>query len=595
MAYLTNILLTKFLLQHFNRHLNAFLVELSKRITVSVIIMTIDKLLEECESAYNVRDFERLIELSREVLKNDPDNQIAIGYMAISYCFSNRPKKALEILKPAVDLYPDNRYFKNISAMAYYDLGEYEKSLGCCEAGLKIRDWGELCENKIKALLMLDRVDEAFDFYENSPYSIEIVDLLIECGKYSKAFEYCLEWDIDEYESIIDKIKENDPGAVGDFYLSWIYAIKSRSNIRVCAECGGELVPIVWGLPGPKLLEREDNGEIFLGGCCIPPNPPNYHCRRCGGEFDLGAEGLHIECMQYRLHDYIEYKIRQLTCALKGDSIVFIRSLDSLKKELKGFDDEEFDAFITRLKDLGHIYEPREGHIKLVGWDDFKCAKECPDEGKFAAPLWLVYPQLPPWSLEWEIGIAEHYAKNHPHRSKEYDELFPMPKYWKFKFSESPYGSHPPIGYFWTGDGKPKYPNASGGIEVNGFIAMRDVKKFESNPFRFQSISQAEIFSKSKYFKRRNGDFTPEEEKTWETFRYSVLLNASYFKVMADEDLKRKLLETGDEALIYVSDDEDNLFGRALMELRDEIRRLCENEDLIDWQYTEYLKHNARW
>ena len=64
-----------------------------------------------------------------------------------------------------------------------------------------------------------------------------------------------------------------------------------------------------------------------------------------------------------------------------------------------------------------------------------------------------------------------------------------------------------------------------------------------------------------------------------------------YFKIMEDGDLKQKLLETGDEPLIYVSDDEENLFGRALMELRDEIRRICKNEDLIDWEYTEYLKY----
>ena len=64
---------------------------------------------------------------------------------------------------------------------------------------------------------------------------------------------------------------------------------------------------------------------------------------------------------------------------------------------------------------------------------------------------------------------------------------------------------------------------------------------------------------------------------------------------MADEELKRKLLATGDEPLIYISDDEENLFGRALMELRDEIRRICENEDLIDWQYSEYLKYKSWW
>lgn len=47
--------------------------------------------------------------------------------------------------------------------------------------------------------------------------------------------------------------------------------------------------------------------------------------------------------------------------------------------------------------------------------------------------------------------------------------------------------------------------------------------------------------------------------------------------------------------MVYISDDEwggkDNLLGFALMELRDEIQRLYENENLIDWEYTEYLKH----
>lgn len=65
---------------------------------------------------------------------------------------------------------------------------------------------------------------------------------------------------------------------------------------------------------------------------------------------------------------------------------------------------------------------------------------------------------------------------------------------------------------------------------------------------------------------------------------------------MQDEHLKQRLLDTGDKSLVYISDDEwggdENLFGFALMELRDEIRRLYKNEDLIDWEYTEYVIHN---
>ena len=568
--------------------------------------MTIQDLLNKCEWAYDEKDFNKLIGLCDEVFKKDSDNPIAISYKSISYCFLNQPEKTLEILKEASKLHPNNYYHKNISAMAYYDLGEYEKSLKCCEEGLKINEFDWLYENKIKALLKLDRIDEAMDCYENGPWNVEITDLLIETGKYSQALKYCLEEDLDEYESTIDKIKEKDTAEVGDYYISWIYNIKSKFNIRFCPDCGGELIPIVWGFPHDGLLKKAELDEIFLGGCCIPPNPANYHCKKCDREFDLGVEGLQIECEDYKLYEYIEYKIKELTSILKGNSIVFIRSQDSLKKELKGFDDKEFDTFIKHLKDLDYIYEPREGYIKLTGYDDLKCAKEYLDEGKFAAPMWLVYPQLSAWTIGWRMGAGEHYAMNHPHHSKEYQKLFPMPEYWKFKFSESPYKPHPPIGYFWNKDGKPKYPKVSDGIKVNDFITLEDEKEFYSDTFSFKSIAHAELLSKVLHFEKHsrkdkdldslnNIEFTSEEEKTWDIYKYSVLLNASYFKIMTDEDLKQKLLETGDEPLIYISEDEENLFGRALMELRDEIRRICKNENLIDWEYTEYLKYKPWW
>lgn len=567
--------------------------------------MTIQDLLDKCKNAYDAKDFKRLMELSDEVLKKNPDNQTAISYKSISYCFSNQPEKALEILDGAGMLYPDNHYHKNISAMAYYDLGEYEKSLKCCEDGLNIKDFDWLYENKIKALIKLDRIDEAIECYENGPWGLEIIDLFIECGNCLEAFKYCLDKDLEDFEPIIDKIKERDAEITGDYYISWIYNIKSKSDIRFCPDCGGELIPIVWGYPNSELLEKSLREEVFLGGCCMPINPANYHCRKCGGEFDMGCEGLHIECDDYNLSCYIEYKIEELTSKLRKGQKVFIRSLNGLKKELQGFDDEEFDAFIRHLNDLDYIYQPREGFIKLSGYDDLKCAKEYLDEGKFAAPRWLVYPQLSAWTIGWRMGDGENYAMNEPPHDEEFRKLFSKPKYWNFKFGESPYKPHPLNGYFGNGDGKPKYPNSSEGIEVNDFITLDDVKEFISDTFCFTSIRHAVLLSKFMHFEKCSRkanlnalmslELTSDEEKIWDVFKYSVLLNSSYFKVMQDEELKRKLLETGNEALIYVSDDEENLFGRALMELRDEIRRLYENEDRIDWEFTEYLKYNPWW
>ena len=141
---------------------------------------------------------------------------------------------------------------------------------------------------------------------------------------------------------------------------------------------------------------------------------------------------------------------------------------------------------------------------------------------------------------------------------------------------------------------------------MNDFITLGAEKKFTSDTFSFSSIEHAVSLSKALYFERYHDkkvdmkaledlEYSSEEEKIWDGFRYAVLLNASYYKVMQDEELKQKLLATGDEPLFYVSDDCENLFGRALMELRDEIRRLTKNIDRIDWEFTEYLKRAPWW
>ena len=563
--------------------------------------MTIQDLLDKCEKAYFQDDFKRLLKLSDEVLSIDSKNQIAIGYKSISLCFLNQPKKALEILQKAIELYPNNYYLKNNEAIAYYELGDYENSLKCCEEGLKIKDFDWLCENKIKALLKLDRVGEALELYENSSTYIEMEELMFEAGKYGEALRFCLDEDLDEFESMVDRIKQKDPQAVGEYYMSWIGKIKFKYDIRSCPDCGGDLIPIVWGYPNQVMFQREERGEIFLGGCCLPPNSPNYHCRNCNNEFLLGFKGLQIECEDYKLHEYIEYKIRQLHSNLRDYSFVFVRSIDELKKDLHGFVDGELEALINHLIEIDYLYQPREGYVKLVGFDDMNAIKEYRDDDKFAAPRWLVYPRLSAWSIGWRMGAGEDYAMNMPYPTEEFKKLFPKPKSWSFEFSESPYGPHPLLAYFWSEDGKPKYPNSPNGIEVNDFIDMKDEKEFHMDAFTFKSIEHAMLLSKYLYIDKYgekdvgidalNGlELSQEDEDRWEIFRYSVLLNACYFKVMQDESLKKWLLETGDEALVYNSSDDENLFGRALMELRDEIRRICKNEDKIDWQYTEFLK-----
>ena len=558
-------------------------------------IMKVKYLLYNCEDAYDEEDFERLLKLSGDVLKIDEENPIAISYKSVSYCFLNQPEKALEILKKASAIHPRNYYHKNIAAMAYYDLGEYEKSLECCEEGLEIRKFDWLVENKIKALIRLGRADEAIEIYEDSRGmpNADIAELLIEGGEYRLGLDY----DSDDDSStshcrLIDEIKDSIhgkglevPDEIGDFYKKWIYRIKSMHDTKTCPDCGGRLAEIVYGYPNPKILERSVHGDVVLGGCS--PMPYDWRCRQCGHDFAFGHNGLEIDCEDEELYDYIIYKIDEITYGLKRDSMIFDRFTEGLKKEVLGFDDEEFDAFITHLAQIGYVRFPHEECVRIEGFDYLSVMKEYCDEGRFHAPRWLVYPQYSFSSIYWRMGPGENYAMNSLTHSNEFEELFPAPSCWRYGLSHFSRNPTPPLAFFWREDGKPKYPETTEGLDVGGFITPNDEGKFTCDSFTFTSIEDAVDLSRRAFFERYSDE---DLDRIWRECEYSVLLNACYFKVMEDDELKKKLLETGDEPLIYDSDDGENLFSRALMELRDEIRRICTNEDLIDWEYTEYLK-----
>ncbi len=93
-------------------------------------------------------------------------------------------------------------------------------------------------------------------------------------------------------------------------------------------------------------------------------------------------------------------------------------------------------------------------------------------------------------------------------------------------------------------------------------------------------------------------------EKVWEQKRYSIILNGNYAKFIQNERLKEFLLGAKNRVLVEASpydkiwgigmssDDEHinnplewkglNLLGFALMEVRDELLRVCENEKILN-------------
>ena len=94
------------------------------------------------------------------------------------------------------------------------------------------------------------------------------------------------------------------------------------------------------------------------------------------------------------------------------------------------------------------------------------------------------------------------------------------------------------------------------------------------------------------------------EYDIWDNIKYTVYLNALYYRIMEDDYLKNRLLESEDKIILFENPDEyfgvrieeegficQNQIGFALMEVRDELRRIYENSDSINWFLTEYLKY----
>lgn len=64
-----------------------------------------------------------------------------------------------------------------------------------------------------------------------------------------------------------------------------------RNKPTVCPNCGGKVVPIIYGEPIPETFESSERGEVVLGGCCVEVNEdgvilnPEWACVECNKQF----------------------------------------------------------------------------------------------------------------------------------------------------------------------------------------------------------------------------------------------------------------------------------------------------------------------
>ena len=58
-----------------------------------------------------------------------------------------------------------------------------------------------------------------------------------------------------------------------------------------CPSCGSNaVVPIIYGLPGPELMEDAKSGKIEIGGCIVMSSNPTRKCKSCGHSWRSSQE-----------------------------------------------------------------------------------------------------------------------------------------------------------------------------------------------------------------------------------------------------------------------------------------------------------------
>jgi hypothetical protein len=63
-------------------------------------------------------------------------------------------------------------------------------------------------------------------------------------------------------------------------------------DVKRCPRChSDEVLPIVYGMPGPELTEESLAGRVALGGCMMWPEAPDWRCVVCGHEWRANEAG----------------------------------------------------------------------------------------------------------------------------------------------------------------------------------------------------------------------------------------------------------------------------------------------------------------
>lgn len=248
------------------------------------------------------------------------------------------------------------------------------------------------------------------------------------------------------------------------------------------------------------------------------------------------------------------------------------------------------------------------------------------------------------YGKSYSMEQYEWFCKLSDEEKREYNEKFPEPKVWERRegniFRRDKYWV-----LKWNKDGKPEYGledlisdynknknidflffwghHQSGNKVTKSCLSQWYPSRFDVGIQKYLFMEQYMMAEKARLFgdseieeKIMNSNNQKEikalgrkvrnfDEDIWNEVKYSIVLNGNYYKFMENERLKDFLLSTGDSVLVEASPYDNiwgiqmsesfenvnnplkwqgkNLLGFALMEVRNEIRRVCKNSSLINF------------
>ena len=223
--------------------------------------------------------------------------------------------------------------------------------------------------------------------------------------------------------------------------------------------------------------------------------------------------------------------------------------------------------------------------VTWKGWWDDEDSSEVLEHGDFLVDAWQPKGQ-PKYTRQW---LRQEFAAG---RTQE------LCLFWGHQPSEDDQLTKSCLSQWWMED---FYTTADSYLCMEQYMMAAKAELFGDKEIRDQILKCSDQ-NQIKALGRKVRGF---DQKVWDKFKYAIVLLGNWYKFSQNRELREFLLSTEDSVLVEASpydaiwgirlaasspETQDpmkwrgqNLLGFALMEVRDELRQVTENEILCDW------------